>query len=201
MTLALLLLVLFIIGAAHLAYWAVLLIGSMQILDRIQGRSTPTDASKNSTQPAPGKLEANGHTAQYNRLIARGGKNWGCKMLQILLITFVIVFANRWLDAKFPSAPAKPKPPKPPKPPYKPWQRWWMGFVALSTGPLFSSTRLTTGCTQRFAIWPASTPAVGLPPNRVWASAAAPPVPAASTTLPRTLGLVCTWPIAVPPKP
>jgi len=37
-------------------------------------------------------------------------------MMQVLLITLIIVFANRWWDARFPAAPAKPKAPKLPEP-------------------------------------------------------------------------------------
>src|ERR1700722_9523466 len=58
-------------------------------------------------------------------------------MGQVLLITLVIVFANRWLGARFPAAPAKPKAPKPPKPPYKRWERWGMGLGSIAITALW----------------------------------------------------------------
>jgi hypothetical protein len=44
-------------------------------------------------------------------------------MLQVLLITLIIVVANRWWGATHPAAPAKPKAPKPLKPP-RTWKDW-----------------------------------------------------------------------------
>lgn len=68
------------VGLAHLAYWIVLLIGGMQILDSLKcrcdkSRDTPLSArDRKDIRSTAGelKIEANGHTALYNRLIARG---------------------------------------------------------------------------------------------------------------------------------
>ena len=57
-------------------------------------------------------------------------------MGQVLLITLVIVFANHWLDARFPAAPAKPKTPKPPRL-YKRWERWGMGLGSIAITALW----------------------------------------------------------------
>ena len=65
-------------------------------------------------------------------------------MGQVLLITFVIVFFSRWLDARFP-APAKPAKPPKPKRVYKQWERWWMGLGALAPAAILIPASIAVG--------------------------------------------------------
>ena len=64
------------VGLAHLAYWIILLIGGMQILDSLKCRCDKSrdTSSPEYTRPTAKELEleANGHTVLFNRLIARG---------------------------------------------------------------------------------------------------------------------------------
>jgi hypothetical protein len=64
---------LLVIGAFHIFYWLVLICGGMQILNNLQssGKSRETPPASTPVKKPP-PLMANGHSAQYNRLIARG---------------------------------------------------------------------------------------------------------------------------------
>ena len=62
------------VGLFHLAYWAVLIIGGVQILNSLQSKpyqTAPTDPEYSRPPAKDLELEANGHTVLFNRLMGK----------------------------------------------------------------------------------------------------------------------------------
>lgn len=62
-----------LVGLAHLAYWVVLLIGGLNILNSLQRRGEKPCPGVGYTRPTAKdlELETNGHTVLFNRLMAQ----------------------------------------------------------------------------------------------------------------------------------